>query len=338
MNNPVVFNGKILPADTACVSVFDPGFLYGESVFTTIAVIDHLPRFLPRHMDRLMTTAQKMGLKGLPEKSSVSESIHLLLEELPSPPALLRVTISPGTLSGYRLDGLKEGPCTWMVLPVFRSPLPDHLYKSGVSAEVGPVISPGSADPRSVHKTGNILLQRWIRQKMDKDLFESLFRNSRGLLLEGTICNLFWIMEDGQIMTPPESWGVLPGVVRAVVLEIIGEKKPLFPVGVPYGKLPSHGEVGVPDQQLCRDTAYRVDPGKSPDNPLRSRPSDIVPSVRRAASSKPPGKQVMKYSNPVATRWNPHLEWTEDVGTKASRKKPHLPAGKNTSRYGPGLK
>ncbi len=228
MNNPVVFNGKILPADTACVSVFDPGFLYGESVFTTIAVIDHLPRFLPRHMDRLMTTAQKMGLKGLPEKSSVSESIHLLLEELPSPPALLRVTISPGTLSGYRLDGLKEGPCTWMVLPVFRSPLPDHLYKSGVSAEVGPVISPGSADPRSVHKTGNILLQRWIRQKMDKDLFESLFRNSRGLLLEGTICNLFWIMEDGQIMTPPESWGVLPGVVRAVVLEIIGEKNLSF--------------------------------------------------------------------------------------------------------------
>jgi|UniRef100_A0A7C3R2X9 branched-subunit amino acid aminotransferase/4-amino-4-deoxychorismate lyase len=224
MNNPVVFNGKILPADQAFVSVFDPGFLYGESVFTTIAVIDHLPRFLPRHMDRLMMTAQKMGLRGLPEKGSVSEAIHLLLGKLPSPPALLRVTISPGTLSGYRLDGSKEGPCTWMVLPVFRSPLPDNLYKSGISAEIGPVISPGSADPRSVHKTGNILLQRWIRQKMDKDLFESLFRNARGLLLEGTICNLFWIMEDGLIMTPPESWGVLPGVVRAVVREIIGEK------------------------------------------------------------------------------------------------------------------
>lgn len=224
MNNPVVVNGKILPADQARVSVFDPGFLYGESVFTTLAVIDRLPRFLPRHMDRLMTTAREMGLKGLPEKSSVSEAIHLLLGELTPPPALLRVTISPGTLSGYRLDGLKEGPSTWMILPVFRSPLPDNLYKSGIFAEIGPVISPGAADPRSVHKTGNILLQRWIRQKMDKNLFESLFRNSRGLLLEGTICNLFWILEDGLIMTPPESWGVLPGVVRAVLLEIIGEK------------------------------------------------------------------------------------------------------------------
>lgn len=223
MNNPVVFNGKLLQAEKARVSVFDPGFLYGESVFTTIAVGERSPRFLSRHMDRLMKTAQKMGLEGLPGKEDVAEAIHLLLEKLPLPPALLRVTISPGPLSGFRLDSRKEGPCIWMVLPVFRNPLPDNLYRSGVSAAIGPVISSGSSDPRAVHKTGNILLNRLVRQNMAEGQFESLFRNSRGLLLEGTVSNLFWVQEDGLIMTPPETWGVLPGVVRSVLLEIIGE-------------------------------------------------------------------------------------------------------------------
>jgi branched-subunit amino acid aminotransferase/4-amino-4-deoxychorismate lyase len=46
-----------------------------------------------------------------------------------------------------------------------------------------------------------------------------LLLNTDGFVVEGTSSNLFWI-EDDTICTPPLASGVLPGVTRAVVLEI----------------------------------------------------------------------------------------------------------------------
>jgi branched-subunit amino acid aminotransferase/4-amino-4-deoxychorismate lyase len=43
--------------------------------------------------------------------------------------------------------------------------------------------------------------------------------NSDGKVVEGASSNLFWI-RDGIVATPPLSGGILPGVTRAVVLEL----------------------------------------------------------------------------------------------------------------------
>lgn len=51
---------------------------------------------------------------------------------------------------------------------------------------------------------------------------EVLLMNERGELCEGTITNLFVEAEDGQLLTPPLSSGLLPGVLRA---ELIRERK-----------------------------------------------------------------------------------------------------------------
>ncbi|MCL4460890.1 MAG: aminotransferase class IV [Nitrospirae bacterium] len=219
MDNLIVYNGTLLPAAEARISVFDPGFLYGESIFTTMAVRERSPCFLSRHLDRLLRTAEQTGWKNPPDRKDLTKGVHLLLQSLEILPSLLRITLSPGPLTGFRLDSRQQGPSVWMVLPVYRDPLPKLLYQSGVAVGVGPIQAFGANNPGGKIKTGNLFLSRWIRRHLPDDLFEALLRNPRGFFVEGTVSNLFWVTKDKHLLTPPETWGILPGIVRSILLE-----------------------------------------------------------------------------------------------------------------------
>ncbi len=223
MENLILYNGTLLAAEDAQISVFDPGFLYGESIFTTLAIRNGLPCFLSRHLDRLLKTSKRTGWNDTPSRKKLSEGVYRLLESLGTAPNLLRITLSPGPLQDFRLDSRKSGPPVWMILPVYRDPLPPSLYRSGVAVGVGPMQAFGLSDPRGTHKTGNLYLSRWVRRHLPEGHFEALFRNPRGSFAEGTVSNLFWILEGGVLLTPPETWGILPGIVRSVLLEAANE-------------------------------------------------------------------------------------------------------------------
>jgi branched-subunit amino acid aminotransferase/4-amino-4-deoxychorismate lyase len=51
---------------------------------------------------------------------------------------------------------------------------------------------------------------------------EALLLNSDGHVVEGSTSNLFWI-KNGAVCTPPLPSGILPGVTRAVVVELCGK-------------------------------------------------------------------------------------------------------------------
>ncbi|MDC0738172.1 aminotransferase class IV family protein [Cognatishimia sp. SS12] len=71
-----------------------------------------------------------------------------------------------------------------------------------------------SADPWLAHKSTQRALYDAARSALPKGVDELLFLNERDELCEGTITNLFLTRADGQMVTPPLSSGLLPGVLR----------------------------------------------------------------------------------------------------------------------------
>ncbi|MEW2911136.1 aminotransferase class IV family protein [Leisingera sp. JC11] len=69
------------------------------------------------------------------------------------------------------------------------------------------------------HKTTRRTLYDTARAELPAGLDELLFLNQRDELCEGTITNLFVTRADGRMVTPPLSCGLLPGVLRQVLLE-----------------------------------------------------------------------------------------------------------------------
>ena len=58
----IYVNGKFVPRDQACVSVFDHGFLYGDGVFEGIRAYNGRVFRLKDHIERFYDSAAAIGL------------------------------------------------------------------------------------------------------------------------------------------------------------------------------------------------------------------------------------------------------------------------------------
>jgi 4-amino-4-deoxychorismate lyase len=75
-----------------------------------------------------------------------------------------------------------------------------------------------SADPWLARKTTNRTLYDTARAALPKGVDELIFLNEHGEVCEGTITNVF-VQNGDTILTPPVSCGLLPGVLRAELLQ-----------------------------------------------------------------------------------------------------------------------
>ena len=75
-----------------------------------------------------------------------------------------------------------------------------------------------SEDPWLPHKTTQRALYDTTRANLPDTVDEVLFLNERDEVCEGTITNLFVTLDGGDMLTPPRSSGLLPGILRASLL------------------------------------------------------------------------------------------------------------------------
>jgi branched-subunit amino acid aminotransferase/4-amino-4-deoxychorismate lyase len=82
-----------------------------------------------------------------------------------------------------------------------------------------------AGDSLAAFKTCNKLSQVMARAEADAaGADEALLTNTNRFIVEGAGSNLFWLRR-GILYTPPLAAGILPGVTRAVVMEIASRLK-----------------------------------------------------------------------------------------------------------------
>jgi branched-chain amino acid aminotransferase len=127
------------------------------------------------------------------------------------------VTRGVGEIS-YRFDRIK-GPTIMMAARAYE-PFAEAQYRDGIPVIISSLRrnSPLSLDPamKSCNLINNILA---VREAQAKGAAEPLMLNDAGDLAEGASANVFLVVK-GALVTPPLSAGILPGVTRALVLEI----------------------------------------------------------------------------------------------------------------------
>jgi branched-subunit amino acid aminotransferase/4-amino-4-deoxychorismate lyase len=205
VRNPrlVSVNGQLGPADSAGISIYDPGFLLGLGLFETLLVEDGVAVFLEDHMRRLARGLRHLNFPELPWDPA--EETHRVIEANGARSAITRITVTPGP---------EQGPPTLVVM------LREFLK---VEPPIRLAISPHPIDPASpmagIKATSRVkyeLSRGWARSQ---GCFEALVPTTQGDLAEGTISNLFITLE-GDVRTPPLNRGILPGVVRRKILDV----------------------------------------------------------------------------------------------------------------------
>lgn len=211
----VFLNGQLVPEEQAVVSVFDRSFLYGDGLFETIRVSRGKPFRWAQHFERLQRSALFLGLKVPYTADELRRSARELIEKNQLPDSLLRLNISRGV--GPRGYSPKGADSPTVVMSVH--PLPPDYTPPGWRL-VTSSYRIAANDTVAQHKTTSKVFQVVAKAEAEaKGADEALILNSNGEILEASSANLFWIYRDA-VYSTPTALGVLPGITRAVILEI----------------------------------------------------------------------------------------------------------------------
>lgn len=209
----VWLNGELQPADAAQISPFDHGLLTGDGVFETLKTYGGKPFEMERHYLRMLHAAKQFGI-AVPTLDDLRIAIDNVLEanEKSSVDARLRITVTSGVAPLGSEQG-DSGPTA--VIAVGGLPphpqIGDAITVSFCRNDVGALTG-----LKTTSYGDNVIA---LSQAHKAGVNEAIFPNTKGNLCEGTGSNIFVVYED-QLITPPLSCGCLPGVTRAVVLEL----------------------------------------------------------------------------------------------------------------------
>jgi branched-chain amino acid aminotransferase group I len=216
MDNIVYLNGDFINSAEATVPLMDYGFLYGYGLFETMRAYEGKIFRLDDHLCRLAEAADTLGISI--NIGEVSEAITKVLRVNQLREARVRLTVSRGAGPMTPNPTACATP-TVAVTAAPYEPLPEAAYQRGFHAIVS-TMQRNSGSPLTGLKTANYLgnlLAREAARAAGAD--DAILLNERGELAEASASNLF-LVTDGVLQTPPVEAGILPGITRAVVMEL----------------------------------------------------------------------------------------------------------------------
>ena len=189
----------------------DDGFFFGMGAFETIAVSGGAPVFLDDHLTRLDGTLRylassascRLGDNGAPRMRRTRRIGRFGLK--------LTVT------ERNRVVSLRRNP--------YAAPGAKRAFRCDF-ADVRRNESSPFARMKTLAYAENIMEKRRARGRA---VDEPLFLNTRGEVAEGAVSNVFAVI-GGDVVTPPVSCGLLPGVMRHAVIGFTGAvERPIMP-------------------------------------------------------------------------------------------------------------
>jgi branched-chain amino acid aminotransferase len=220
MTTLVSLDGRIVAEADARVSVFDRGFLYGDSVFEALRTYGGVPFALTEHLERLGRSAKRALITMPVSLATFRAEIEAVLAAAKNPESYIRLLVTRGRGSALGLDpSLGRAPLRVVLIMELR-PLPAAMYERGVGVVTFKTQRVADSTPASGAKLSNYMVAVLAMEEVRRaGAEEALVLDTEGRVVEGTTSNVFFV-KDGVLVTPPEEAGILMGITREKILGI----------------------------------------------------------------------------------------------------------------------
>ena len=190
----------------------DRAFRYGDGVFATLALERGHLLDAAAHVERLIASADAMGL-SVPESVSTPArlcEILALLGVSGATDGVVRVQVSAASDGrGYS----RSADDSWELVEVHPAPAARVLTVGILEPGDAPV--PALPAVKSCSAVAHVLCARAAAGRGVVEAVRTVGKN----VLEASAANLFWI-HDGVLCTPSASLPLYPGITRSVVLDV----------------------------------------------------------------------------------------------------------------------
>ncbi len=287
LSDVVVFlDGEPVEAGEARISVFDHGFLFGDSVYEVVRTVTpagstptngagaqarRLFAFEP-HMERLEGSARAIALVIPWSRAELRAQVERAIARVQAPgDVYVRIIVTRGV---GELD-LAPDSCKRAGSVIVAKPLPVYprsWYDDGIDVRVvGTMRNPKRAMSPSI-KSGNYLNNVLaLMEARRAGALEAAMLNENGFLTECTTSNVFFA-RNGVLRTPSLDCGILSGITRSLLLEVARKKG----VGIEEGHFPAE-DLRAADEAFITSTTKDLVPIRTVDGArLGSSPGPLT--------------------------------------------------------------
>lgn len=214
----IYLNGQYIPETEGKVSVFDRGFLFSDSVYEVVSVLDSKLVDFEGHVRRLARSLGELAIKGA---ANADEWL-----------AICRELVAR--------NGVEEGMIYWQVT---RGAPADRDFAFPPADTAPTILAFTQSRPLAENPAAKIGIKvitlpdlRWGRAdiKTTQLLYASLMKNEAiargaddawmtrdGMVTEGTAQNAHILTKDGVLVTHPLTRDILHGITRAAMLPLV---------------------------------------------------------------------------------------------------------------------
>ncbi len=205
-------NGEWREEKTA-ISIADRGFLLGDGLFETIFMKNGAAAFLDDHLARLSAGLQMLGINAS-SPGNIAAILAELAERngLTDKVAAARISMSRGVSERGLL--FPEGSDPTVLITASPAAIAGGSAALIVSAYRRSQHSVAARCKASAY-LDNVLARNEAR---DRSVDEAIMLNGEGRVACASSANLFLILKDGSVVTPPVGEGALPGIIRGMLL------------------------------------------------------------------------------------------------------------------------
>ena len=208
-----LINGKVCDQ----IEIFDRALHYGDGVFETIAIQDSKVLCFDEHLIRLEKGCKKLKIP-IQDKVIIKNEVSSLINTETVDRAVVKIIISRG--QGGRGYKIPENIESTRIISLF--PWPNYSEKfsvSGIKTKICNYRYTNNSVLAGI-KHLNRLEQILARSEWnDQEIIEGIVMNLDDYIIEGTMSNIFCIM-DKTLYTPDLSLSGIKGIVREKIINL----------------------------------------------------------------------------------------------------------------------
>jgi D-alanine transaminase len=214
----IYLNGTYLPETEGKVSVFDRGFLFSDSVYEVVSVLDGKLVDFDGHVRRLARSLGELGIKDAPDADAWLAICRKLVACNAVEEGMIYWQVTRGAPADRDFVFPPEGTAPTILAFTQSRPLVDNpLAQRGISVITVPDLRWGRADI----KTTQLLYASLMKNEAIAQGADDAWMERGGFVTEGTAQNAHIITKDGTLVTHPLNRDILHGITRAAVLPLI---------------------------------------------------------------------------------------------------------------------
>ncbi len=219
----IFLNGRIVPVADAKIGIFDHGLLYGDGVFEGLRSYGGRVFRLDQHLRRLSDSGRAIRLDLPMTQQELAAATYETLKANNIVDGYIRLVVTRGV--GYLgLSPNRTGNPSVFIIADQIELYPKELYEKGMAVISSSVVRnhPNAVSPRikSLNYLNNILAKI---EALDAGTYEAIMYNHLGYVSECTGDNIF-LVRSGALQTPPITAGILEGITRNAVIELIRQR------------------------------------------------------------------------------------------------------------------